>query len=151
MARMGRPGLSDQQKAELWLRWQQGQSLSEIGLALGKHAGSIHGVISLCGGITPALRRRARWCLTVAERESISRGLAAGLSMRAIARSARITKWTNWWELSGVPLAQAKPRRGGFTSAISSRQFQSQGGHDFRRHRCNLKGTDFIIIDRVSP
>lgn len=86
MARMGRPGLSDQQKAELWLRWEQGQSLSEIGLALGKHAGSIHGVISLCGGISPALRRRARWCLTVAERESISRGLAAGLSMRAIAR-----------------------------------------------------------------
>lgn len=46
MARMGRLGLSDQQKAELWERWQQGQSLSEIGLALGKHAGSIHGVIS---------------------------------------------------------------------------------------------------------
>ncbi len=85
MARMGRPGLSDQQKAELWRRWQQGQSLSEIGLALGKHAGSIHGVISLRGGIAPALRKRSRRCLTIAERESISRGLAAGLSMRLIA------------------------------------------------------------------
>lgn len=85
MARMGRPGLSDQQKAELWERWQQGQSLSEIGLALGKHAGSIHGVISLRGGIAPTLRKRARRCLTIAERESISRGLAAGLSMRLIA------------------------------------------------------------------
>ena len=48
MARMGRPGLSDQEKSELWRRWQAGQSLSEIGVALGKHAGSIHGVISLC-------------------------------------------------------------------------------------------------------
>jgi IS30 family transposase len=85
MARMGRPGLSDQQKADLWRRWQQGQSLSEIGLALGKHAGSIHGVISLRGGIAPGLRKRSRRCLTIAERESISRGLAAGLSMRLIA------------------------------------------------------------------
>lgn len=86
MARMGRPGLSDLQKAELWKRWQQGQSLSEIGLALGKHAGSIHGVIALQGGIAPRHRRCARQSLTMADREAVSRGLAAGLSMRAIAR-----------------------------------------------------------------
>ena len=35
MGHMGRPGLSAAQKAELWHRWQQGQSLSEIGRALG--------------------------------------------------------------------------------------------------------------------
>ena len=40
MARMGRPGLSDQEKSELWRLWQAGQSLSDIGMALGKHAGS---------------------------------------------------------------------------------------------------------------
>ncbi len=45
MAQMGRPGLSTAQKAELWQRWKQGQSLSEIGRLLGKHAGSIHGVV----------------------------------------------------------------------------------------------------------
>ena len=50
MAHMGRPGLSAPQKAELWHRWKQGQSLSEIGRALGKHAGSIHGVVSSNGG-----------------------------------------------------------------------------------------------------
>ncbi len=37
MAYMGRPGLSAVQKAELWQRWKQGQSLSKIGRALGKH------------------------------------------------------------------------------------------------------------------
>ena len=42
MAQMGRPGLTASQKAELWNRWKNGQSLSEIGRALGKHAGSIH-------------------------------------------------------------------------------------------------------------
>jgi transposase InsO family protein len=56
MARMGRPGLSSAQKAELWQRWKSGQSLSDIGRALGKHAGSVHGVLSANGGILSATR-----------------------------------------------------------------------------------------------
>ena len=39
----GRPGLSAAQKVDLWQRWKQGQLLSEIGRALDKHPGSIHG------------------------------------------------------------------------------------------------------------
>src|SRR5687767_8381991 len=85
MAHMGRPGLSAAQKAELWHRWKDGQSLSEIGQALGKHAGSIHGVVSANGGLTPAVRRRSRRALTLAEREEISRGLATARSIRQIA------------------------------------------------------------------
>lgn len=85
MAQLGRPGLSELQKAELWQRWKSGQSLSEIGRALGKHAGSVHGVLSLNGGITPAIRRRSPTALSLAEREEISRGLAVGLSLRQIA------------------------------------------------------------------
>jgi len=85
MAHMGRPGLSAAQKAELWHRWTQGQSLSEIGRALGKHAGSIHGVVSLNGGFIPTVRRRSRWALTLEEREEISRGMATALSIRQIA------------------------------------------------------------------
>lgn len=85
MAQMRRPGLSAAQKAELWQRWKQGQSLSEIGRALGKHAGSIHGVVSSNGGFIPSRRRRTRWALTLAEREEISRGLATGNSLRQIA------------------------------------------------------------------
>ena len=79
MAQMGRPGLSAAQKSELWQRWKQGQSLSEIGRALGKHAGSIHGVVSSNGGFIPPHRRRFRWALTLAEREEISRGLATAI------------------------------------------------------------------------
>jgi len=85
MGHMGRPGLSAAQKAELWQRWTQGQSLSEIGRALGKHAGSIHGVVSSNGGYIPPVRRRSRWTLTLAEREEISRGLATARSIRQIA------------------------------------------------------------------
>lgn len=85
MAHMGRPGLSAAQKADLWQRWKQGQSLSEIGRALGKHAGSIHGVLSSNGGFIPPVRKRSRWALTLAEREEISRGLATDASIRQIA------------------------------------------------------------------
>ena len=85
MARMGRPGLSSAQKAELWQRWKSGQSLSDIGRALGKHAGSVHGVLSANGGILPATRCRSSRSLSLAEREEISRGIAVGASMRKIA------------------------------------------------------------------
>ena len=55
MAHMGRPGLSTVQKADLWQRWKQRQSLSEIGRALGKHAGSIQGVLSSNRGFIPTV------------------------------------------------------------------------------------------------
>jgi transposase, IS30 family len=87
MGQIGRRGLSAAQKAELWQRWKQGQSLSDIGRALGKHAGSIHGVVSSNGGFAPAVRRRSRWSLTLAEREESSRGMAKHRSIRQIAAS----------------------------------------------------------------
>jgi IS30 family transposase len=85
MAQRGRPGLSPEQKRELWSRWKAGESLSEIGRALGKQAGSIHGVVASNGGYVPAVRRRSPRVLTITEREEISRGLAEGASLRRIA------------------------------------------------------------------
>ena len=85
MKQMGRPGLSATQKVELWHRWKSGQSLSDIGRALGKHAGSIHGVVSSNGGFIPPIRQRSCLALTLAEREEISRGIAAGISIRQMA------------------------------------------------------------------
>jgi IS30 family transposase len=78
-------GLSSEQKRELWRRWKEGQSLNDIGRALGKFPASIRGVVSAQGGLIPVDRRRSRLALTLAEREDISRGLAAGSSLRAIA------------------------------------------------------------------
>jgi IS30 family transposase len=76
-------------KQEVWARWRAGESLSEIGRALGKHAGSIHGVLKANGGVMPAGRTRSRRALTLSDREEISRGLAAGSSMRKIAQQLR--------------------------------------------------------------
>jgi IS30 family transposase len=85
VAQLGRPGLSPAQKRELWQRWKSGQSLSDIGRALGKHPGSIHGVIKANGGFAPPTRRRRLGSLTTADREEISRGLARDESFRQIA------------------------------------------------------------------
>jgi IS30 family transposase len=88
MARTGRPGLSAEQKRELWTWWKDGQSLSDIGRALGKHAASVFGVLAAKGGIAPPDKTRSRASLSAAEREEVSRDLAAGLSFRRI--SARL-------------------------------------------------------------
>lgn len=85
MARIGRPGMSDAQKREVWRRWKEGWSLSEIGRSLGKVPGSIHGVVKANGGYVPAERTRAAATLSLAEREEISRSLARNESFRAIA------------------------------------------------------------------
>src|SRR5437879_12488022 len=78
MAQMGRPGLTAEQKRELWSRWKAGESLSEIGRALGRQPGSIHGVVASNGGYVPVRRCRSLRVLTMTEREDISRGLAQG-------------------------------------------------------------------------
>ena len=78
MAQLGRPGLLSSQKAEAGEQWKRGKSLSDMGRALGKHAGSIHGIIAANGGIVPLPGRRSRPALTLAEREEISRRIAGG-------------------------------------------------------------------------
>ncbi|MDQ2839830.1 MAG: helix-turn-helix domain-containing protein, partial [Acidobacteriota bacterium] len=85
MAQLGRPGLSPDGKTELWARWKAGESLSDIARALEKGGGSVFGVLRLRGGIAPPVRQRSRMALSVEEREEISRGIAADLSVRAIA------------------------------------------------------------------
>jgi IS30 family transposase len=86
VARLGRPGgLSSAGKKELWERWRTGESISDIARALQKVPGSIHGMIEATGGFSPPERHRRRCALTPAEREEISRGLATGESLRAIA------------------------------------------------------------------
>ncbi len=84
MATQGTQGLSSLQKKELWER-KAGESLTEIGRALQKRTGSIHWALKATGGFAPPQRRRSTRALGQAEREEISRGLAAGDSLRAIA------------------------------------------------------------------
>jgi IS30 family transposase len=78
--------LSAAQRTDMWNRWKAGQSLHEIGRALGKDHVVMQFLLARHGGIAPAARRRSRRVLTLAEREDISRGIASGSSMRVIAQ-----------------------------------------------------------------
>jgi hypothetical protein len=87
MAKIGRPGLSREKKAELWERWKGGQCASDITHALERTKGAIHHVLAASGGIAPVARRRGAVALVLDEREEISRGIAAGRSIRRIVSS----------------------------------------------------------------
>src|SRR6516225_6017523 len=78
--------LNGSEKAELWRRWRQGESLQTIGRALGWVTKCMQYVVAGAGGVPPPPRRRSRLALTSAEREEISRGLANGASFRAVSR-----------------------------------------------------------------
>jgi IS30 family transposase len=78
--------LSAVQQSDMWNRWKAGESLNAIGRALGKDHVVIQLLLARHGGIAPAVRRRSRITLTLAEREDISRGMASGQSIRAIAK-----------------------------------------------------------------
>jgi IS30 family transposase len=82
----GQP-LSESAKERIWELRAKGLSEREIArqLKLGQNTVSIY--LRAVGGIRPRARRRPERCLTLAEREEISRAIAGGESARAIARS----------------------------------------------------------------
>ena len=98
-------------KALMWDRWQKGESLNEIARLFNRHHSAIRGILSRTGGIRPALRRRSRLALTMAEREEISRGAVAGHSIRSIASAlgrapSTVSRETrNQYAKSGTPAA----------------------------------------------
>lgn len=129
MARMGRPGLTDGQKGELWRRWKEGQTLSEIGLALSRQAASIFGVVTSKGGIAPSPRRRALRTLSLSEREEVSRGIAAGLAIRRIA-----------WKLGrhASTISREISRHGGMSRYRASQADQAAWDRALRPKTCLL-------------
>ena len=78
---------SEADKALMWERWRRGESLNAIARLFDRNHSAIGGILSRTGGIRPPPRRRSQLALALAEREEISRGLMAGLSARAIART----------------------------------------------------------------
>ncbi len=71
----------------LWALWKAGHTLATIAQALEAPADTVYLAVRRQGGIAPGIRRRAPRTLSLAEREAISRGVAAGDSLRAIARA----------------------------------------------------------------
>jgi len=85
MDKRGWVWLTPEQRRELWTRWKAGESLSDIGRALGRVRSGIHHWLAASGGIAPAIRKRSARTLSMTEREVISRGLSSGQSIRRMA------------------------------------------------------------------
>lgn len=86
MAPRLRRHLTDNEKTQMWERWQRGESLHRIARSLDRRHSSIRRVLAQTGGIRPAPRHRPLRALTLAEREEISRAVALGESLRSVAR-----------------------------------------------------------------
>lgn len=78
---------TEEQKALMWDRWEQGESLNAIARLFDRHHPSIQRILAETGGIRPVPRRRSQLALTLAEREEISRGAVAGRTIRSIAET----------------------------------------------------------------
>ena len=95
-----RVGFTAAQSAELWDRWQKGETLSTIGRAIGKRTSSIFNHLRPSGEIRPVARRRSVLALTLSEREEISRGIVAERSIGSIACALRRSPSTVSREIS---------------------------------------------------
>lgn len=73
------------QRTMMWDLYKRGESLQTIASLFDRHHSSAGRIIGETGGIRPAERKRRDSNLTLAEREEISRGIAAGSSIRSIA------------------------------------------------------------------
>ena len=76
---------SEAEKAVIWEMREAGVPVKRIAKHLGRQNVSLRKFIADAGGKRPTPRERRRLRLSLAEREEISRGLAAGWSLRVIA------------------------------------------------------------------
>jgi IS30 family transposase len=77
--------LTVEQIEQLWDGYMEGQTVSQLARRFDKRQASMYQRIQASGGIRPTIPKRAARHLTLEDREEISRGLAAGRSLRQIA------------------------------------------------------------------
>ena len=74
-------------RERVWELWVEGYSLHAIAREVGMARDNVTACVAGSGGVRPAPRKRAERCLSLGEREEVSRGLACGESFRAIGRA----------------------------------------------------------------
>jgi IS30 family transposase len=123
------------QRAEIWDRWQAGESMSSIGRRFDRESSSVFSVLSPTGGIRPPVRRRALRALSLSEREEISRGLSTGGSLRRIARLLGRSPST---------ISREVQRNGGRSRYRAARSEQAAWDRALRPKACKLACRPFL-------
>lgn len=120
---------SEEQKSQMWDRWQKGESLHSIARLFDRYHSSISGIFTKTGGIRPPKRVRSSLALTLSERENISRGIVAHLSIRAIATKLRRSPSTVSREIN---------RNGGYYNYRATQAEKFAWERALRPKRCKL-------------
>jgi IS30 family transposase len=120
---------------QVWVRLRAGQAAKPTARELGLCTGTVRAYLLRCGGIRPEPRRRATGRLSMAEREEISRGLAAGESIRAIAGALGRSPSTVSREVS---------RNGGVRRYRAARADQQAWARAARPKACKLAGNPVL-------
>ena len=91
---------SEAEKQTIWDMREAGVPVKRIARNLGRQNVSLRKFIADAGGKRPSDRERSELRLSLAEREEISRGLAAGDSIRAIGETLSRSPSTVWREVN---------------------------------------------------
>lgn len=118
-----------EQKTEIWDKYKQGESLWSIARSFDRSSSCIYGLLSPTGGIRPSARKRSRLALSLAEREEISRGIVAKLSIRTIATQLGRSPSTVSREIN---------RHGGYVHYRAAQADQIAWDNACRPKRCKL-------------
>ena len=117
------------QKQEIWDRWKKGESLNSIGRLFDRPSSSIFNILAPTGGIRPPIRKRSKRVLTLSEREEISRGIVADLSIRSIAK---------YLNRSPSTVSREIKRNGGYDNYRATQADLSTWEQAHRPKRCKL-------------
>ena len=120
---------SAEQRADIWDRWQRGESMSSIGRLFERQSSSIYPILQLSGGIRPPKRTRSRVALSLSEREEISRGVASHQSMRTMALRLKRSPST---------ISREIHRNGGYDSYRASLADEAAWDRAHRPKRCKF-------------
>jgi IS30 family transposase len=118
-----------EQKAQMWDRWEKGDSLHSIARLFDRGHSSVFGQLSPTGGIRPPARIRPKRVLSTSEREEISRGIVNGLSLRTIAT-----------QLTRAPstISREVSRNGGYDHYRATEADKKAWDRALRPKRCKL-------------
>ena len=129
---------------EVWRRWRSGQAVKVLAREMRRHPSTVRDHLKRCGGIRPPPRHRGELRLSLAEREEISRGLAAGESLRRIAAKLGRAPSTVSREVAG------NGGRGGYRALAADHVAWGRAARPKRTKLSTLPGLRSMVEDKLA-